>query len=117
MFEVFERVKQRFVPKTFVSINPQGIFRYNVKCIREHIQNKLFVDVFFDKELHRIGFQFVKDPGTCSMKLCKSSEGLFLNGKSILEKLNIKIEQTTKFDLKEDANIIYLTWDKPNVNG
>lgn len=116
MFEIFDYRRKRFNLKPFVSINPQGIFRFNVACHRQYINKNLFANAYLDKELHRIGFQFVNDSSECSMTLHKSKEGLFLNGKMILDTLGIKINETTKFDLKEDSNIIYFTWDQPNVD-
>jgi len=108
MFEVFEHVRKRFGAKSSVSLNSQGVFRFNMKCIRDYIQDKCFVNVYIDQQLFRIGFQFVNEAGATSMKLCKAKNGsVILNGKSILDKMDLSLHETMKFDIQQDDNIYY----------
>ncbi len=110
MFEVYVKKHGRENVVPFVSINPQGLFRFNIKSIQQYIHNKVFADVFIDRQLRRIGFTFVDSTctKTTSMKLCKAGKSLILQGQSILYELKYKISETKQFELKEDGNIIYL---------
>ena len=54
MFEVYVKKHGRENVVPFVSINPQGLFRFNIKSIQQYIHNKVFADVFIDHQLRRI---------------------------------------------------------------
>lgn len=111
MFEIFqkrERVDQN-IPH--VSINfSLGQFRFNQAAVKKYINGKPFVKVFFDKDLLRIGFKFsfTHDTNYLALRDIKGSTYLFC--KSILNHLNIQINQTTSFELKEDEQIIYFNY-------
>lgn len=111
MFELFqkrERINQN-IPH--VSINfTLGQFRFNQAAVKKYINGKPFVKILFDKDQHRIGFQFsfTHDTNYLALRDVKGSTYLFC--KSILNHLNFQLKQTTSFELKEDEQIIYLKY-------
>lgn len=113
MFEVYEKKigSGRTSEVPFVSINPQGLFRFNIKSIEQFIQNKTFAIVYLDKQAQKIGFTFIDTASAANLpaaKLCKCKNHFILNGKSIIDKLKYKITKTKQYELKVDNDIVYL---------
>ena len=114
MFEVYEKKmgSGRTSEVPFVSINPQGLFRFNTKSIEQFIKTNRFAIVYIDRKELKIGFTFINTNVAAvgsPAKLCKVKNHFVLNGKSILDKLKYQITETKQYDLKrDDENIVYL---------